>query len=339
MTKPKITSEFEIIAEIAQGYEGKTDQALLLAKAAINADADGIKYQMIFADELCTPEYKYYNLFKSLEMPFEEWQKISNYVHLSSKNLYFDVFGEKSLMWASLLKADGIKLHSSDFFNLSLLTKSLEKFEKIFVSMGGIEYPQIIERVKFLNEKYCDKDITYFYGFQSEPTLIDDNHLNRLKQLISIFPLNKFGFMDHSLGEGHEAFCLSAVTLGLGIVKLEKHISLDRSLQIEDYISALPPSLFSEFVSSIKSLNKSFGIENLVLTAKEQKYATNAIKFVVARRELLAGDTINEDDISLKRLPPSDDLNFLTNVSSVIGKKLKKNKGMNEAIVFGDLDE
>ncbi len=37
----------EIIAEIAQGFEGSPKQAELLVKGAIGADADAIKFQLI----------------------------------------------------------------------------------------------------------------------------------------------------------------------------------------------------------------------------------------------------------------------------------------------------
>ena len=57
----------EIIAEIAQGYEGNPKLAELLVKGAIVANADSIKLQLVFADELCVPTYPYYDLFKSLE--------------------------------------------------------------------------------------------------------------------------------------------------------------------------------------------------------------------------------------------------------------------------------
>jgi sialic acid synthase SpsE len=47
----------EIIAEIAQGFEGVAEQARLLMKAASSAGADAAKYQLVYADELATTEY------------------------------------------------------------------------------------------------------------------------------------------------------------------------------------------------------------------------------------------------------------------------------------------
>jgi len=44
----------EIIAEIAQGYEGNSTLALMLAKAAVRSGADAVKFQLVYADELAT---------------------------------------------------------------------------------------------------------------------------------------------------------------------------------------------------------------------------------------------------------------------------------------------
>ena len=51
--------KLEIIAELAQGFEGRPDQARLLVKAAAAAGADAAKLQLVYADELATPDYKH----------------------------------------------------------------------------------------------------------------------------------------------------------------------------------------------------------------------------------------------------------------------------------------
>ena len=53
----------EIIAEIAQGYEGDFNISQKLINAAKKSNAHAIKFQMVYADELATQDYKYYNLW------------------------------------------------------------------------------------------------------------------------------------------------------------------------------------------------------------------------------------------------------------------------------------
>ena len=77
----------EIIAEIAQGYEGDPKLAELLVKGALVAGADAVKIQIIFADELCVPDYPYYDLFKSLEMDESVWQGLVSLVKKENKKI------------------------------------------------------------------------------------------------------------------------------------------------------------------------------------------------------------------------------------------------------------
>ncbi len=64
----------EIIAEAAQGYGGDPKLTSLLTLGAIESDADAVKIQIVYADELATPDYHFYQAFKQLEMPKEIWQ-------------------------------------------------------------------------------------------------------------------------------------------------------------------------------------------------------------------------------------------------------------------------
>ena len=56
--------DIKIIAEIAQGFEGNFTQSKLLIKAAAKAGADSVKFQLVYAEELSTTDYKYFKLFK-----------------------------------------------------------------------------------------------------------------------------------------------------------------------------------------------------------------------------------------------------------------------------------
>ena len=55
----------DIIAEIAQGYMGDITLCKKFIEAASNASATSIKFQLVYADELSTKDYKHYKLFKT----------------------------------------------------------------------------------------------------------------------------------------------------------------------------------------------------------------------------------------------------------------------------------
>ena len=65
--------------------------------------------------------------------------------------------------------------------------------------------------------------------------------------------------MDHSDGGSDDSFHLSLVAMGMGISVIEKHLTLDRSLQIEDYVSGLAPDQFKKFVELIRKYESALG--------------------------------------------------------------------------------
>ncbi len=71
--------KYKIIAELAQGYEGKVDIAKQLIDSAKLAGADYAKIQVVYADELSTSDYKDYKIFKSLELDKVKWNEISKF--------------------------------------------------------------------------------------------------------------------------------------------------------------------------------------------------------------------------------------------------------------------
>ena len=309
----------EIIAEIAQGYEGNPKLADLLVKGAILANADSVKMQLVYADELCIPTYPYYDLFKSLEMNEEVWIDLVNKVHTAGKFIYFDVYGKISLGLAEKFGADGIKISTTDFYNTPLIDAAFEKFEKIFVSTGGVPVEDI---EKFMSREKLPNQLILMHGFQAEPTETKDNHLRRIITLKQKFPQAGIGFMDHSLGSVDEAFYLPMLAMAMDVTCIEKHITLDYSLEIEDFISALSIDRFSRFVNIIRMMEPALGIGDLILTPKEIEYKQRAGKLAVASELLESGKIIDYNDIDMKRVSTTLSQNHFPRLEMIIGKKL-----------------
>jgi sialic acid synthase SpsE len=185
----------EIIAEIAQGYEGNPKLAELLVKGALVAGADSVKLQLVYADELCVPSYPYHALFASLEMPDAVWQSLVSKVHEAGKKIYFDVYGQRSLAVAKNLGADGVKISTTDFHNLPLLKQAFAEFETVFVSIGGIPVEHIDEMIASIAVR---EKLTLMHGFQAEPTQIEDNNLARIKTLNFRLQVVFFLLIEHS---------------------------------------------------------------------------------------------------------------------------------------------
>lgn len=310
----------EIIAELAQGYEGKPDLARLLVKGALVSGADAVKIQLVYADELCIPGYPYYDLFASLQMEEEVWKELVETVHAAGKKLYFDVYGEKSITLAAKLGADGVKISTTDFYNFPLIKQAFELFDNVFLSIGGVP----VDELDALLKRYqLPAKLTLMHGFQAEPTLTEDNNLGRIETIRQRYTHLNVGFMDHAKGDEDDAFFLPLMALGAGVSCIEKHISLDYMLEIEDYVSALSVDRFCRFVGIIRKMESAYGSRELTLNDKEVAYKKRAGKITVAARDLAAGEKLDEACISLKRVSVEPVPDAISDAGKVLGKTLQ----------------
>lgn len=295
----------EIIAEGAQGYEGHVHQAKLITQGAAHAGADAVKFQIIYADDLCTEKYKYRTLFKQLEMKEDDWQEVADEVRNLGLRFYVDIFGDNSFEIAKKIKADGIKIHTTDFYDDRLIRKAIEQFERIFISIGGIESKELKEWL----DRYGlpgKRNICIMYGYQAEPTPMENNNLLRIPKLKEVFPNLAFGFQDHTDGALPESLDIALMVLPLGVSVIEKHITLDRALKLEDYQSALAPDQFREFVQKIRRFEQALGSSSLELTPEELAYRYKAMKRLVAAEPVREGECLSRDKLALRRLDSTD---------------------------------
>ena len=86
-----------ILAEIAQSYEGDESVLSKVIAGLKEAKADGAMFQVIYADEVASRNYDYFQLFESLEMKEEVWKKIVHQVQISGLDAVAEVFGENYL--------------------------------------------------------------------------------------------------------------------------------------------------------------------------------------------------------------------------------------------------
>jgi sialic acid synthase SpsE len=320
----------DIIAEIAQGYEGKPEQALLLARAGVASHADAIKFHCVYADDTCVPEYKHYQFFKTLEMPESVWQEVHAVIRDGGKKLILNLGGERSLQLAKKIGVSSVKYHATHFFCTDLIERSLQEFSKVYISIGGISSEEI-EWFICAHRLTVESNVAFTYGFQSSPTPIEKNNLRKIIALQQQFPGFDFGFEDHADAFGGDRFNVSLVAMGLGITHLEKHLTLDPHLNLEDSESALSIADFRKYVETIRRLEPSLGAGNLELTDIEHDYRSRVLKVVVSTTDLTAGTVLGREHLTLKR-PQTFDQGAFLKAEDLYGKQLIKNLAANSVI-------
>lgn len=335
----EIKSKLNIIAEIAQGFEGNFEQSKLLIKAAAKAGANAVKFQLVYADELATADYQYYSLFKELEMEEAQWKSLKDYASSLGIQLIVDVFGEKSLAAAENIGIDTIKVHGTDVTNLGLLEAiSSSSIEKVILGVGGAYWGEIENALQVLKSK----NLVLLCGFQGYPTKSEDNHIGRMnviKEKANVIHASfQMGFADHP---GDEKFTstICLVALGAGAEVIEKHLTLGKVMELEDFESALNPDEFHAFVIQLKTGKQAFGSyieeEDFEMSEAEKTYRKNVRRDVVAQKEITQGETLNAQNVTLKRTANKDTIKQL---ELVLGKTVKNTIQKNQPVLTKDIN-
>ena len=330
----------KIIAELAQGFEGKPEQAQLLVLAAARAGADAVKLQLVYADELCTPEYKDFNLFESLEMSDQVWKALATSAKQMDIELHFDVFGLRSLALAESLGAQAVKIHGTDMGNLGLLKAVARSgVPQVLLGAGGGIRSEIDQAVELL----AGKQIAVLLGFQGYPTPNEANQIDRVRVLAKVFssrPHVTIGFADHAPPNSPLSLALPATALGAGAKIFEKHLTLGQIMKLEDHEAALNPDQFNEFVIALRAcadaLGDTMSSPDFGMSEAEQDYRQWTRKHVVACQPIKAGTFINPDSVVLKRTPSKD---ILTDLDSVYGRRVLRDIPVNQPISPADIQE
>jgi N,N'-diacetyllegionaminate synthase len=329
-------ADFQIIAEAAQGFEGKAELASLLVKAAAAAKADAIKFQLVYADELATPDYQHYALFKTLEMPDTAWRELKALADQSGVALYLDVFGSRSLALAQALGCRAVKVHSTDMANPGLLQEIAESdVPLVLLSSAGCSEAEIEEALAL----FARKEVVLLHGFQGYPTPTDANHLARIAALRKLLERSgvkgEIGFADHAPADDPLRFLLPAAAMGGGARVIEKHLTLSKVMAFEDHEAALSPDELAEFVVQMRACFAAIGVQD-AMHASELDYRTKTRKHVVALKEIEAGSTIDARALGLLRTSSADPIYAVREVS---GKRAKSRIAKGSAVVRNALED
>lgn len=295
----------EIIAEAAQGFEGDSGRAKALVELAAAGGADGIKFQLVIQDELCTSGYVHAPLFKQLEMPDAVWEDVSKCAVDNNVALYLDVFGPASLSLAEGLGVKGVKIHGTDLNNIGFLEQvAASSIDTILLGIGG----GFMDEIEIAVDALAGKNVVLLAGFQAYPTAHEDNQVSRLVSLAANFGVReglKMGFADHAEPDEFLATGIAAVAVGAGAVVIEKHLTPSRLLAWEDAESAMNVDEFKTFCQEIRACAEVFGscqpVNDLGMSKAELSYRVATRRHVVAARHIEAGTVITTDMVALKR--------------------------------------
>lgn len=296
-----------VIAEAGVNHNGNIELALQLIDAAAEAGADAVKFQTFKTEKLVakdapTAEYQFRNtgssnqhdMLRMLELSYEEHIILMN--HCKTREIMFlsTPFDHDSAIMLNEMQLPMFKTGSGDLTNLSLL-KQIAKFGKpMIVSTGMANLGEVEEAIHAIYDS-GNNNITLLHCTSEYPAPFDDINLNAIKTLESAFKLT-VGYSDHT--EGIE-IAIAAVAMGAHVI--EKHFTLDKTMEGPDHKASLEPMELARMISCIRNVERAFGDGIKRCSPSEVDTRIAARKSMVASKNIIEGEVMDMNNICYKR--------------------------------------
>lgn len=326
-----------IIAEAGVNHNGDINLAKRLIDAAAQSGADAVKFQTFSAElsiskhtqkaayqKMSTDENEtQFEMVKKLELTYDEFRELKEYCD-EKKILFLSTPDEiESADFLSNLQ-DIFKIGSAEITNLPLLRHIGALGKKIVLSTGMADMDEIKSALEILTQAGTSRlDITLLHATTEYPTLMEDVNLKAMVTIGSAFNVN-YGYSDHTLGI---EVPIAAVAMGAKII--EKHFTLDKSMQGPDHQASLNPQELKEMVKAIRNIETALGNGIKTPTKNELKNIDVCRKSIVARTKISKGDIFSSDNLTIKK--PGDGTSPML-WDSVINKRATKDYEKDEQI-------
>ncbi|MDR7246590.1 N-acetylneuraminate synthase family protein [Priestia megaterium] len=316
-----------LIAEAGVNHGGNIEIAKKMIQKAAKAGADAIKFQTYKAEKLAaknSPAYwdktkekagSQYELFKKFDM-FEksDYELLERYCKQHNIDFLSTPFDHESAEFLNELMP-AYKIASADLTNHPFLKQIANYHKPIILSTGASTIGEIDEAIRVI-ESEGNSQIALLHCVLSYPTDNKDAHLNMISHLRQVYPHYVTGYSDHTIPDQSLMALNTSVFLGARII--EKHFTLDKSLEGNDHYHAMDENDIRAFKNNVNIYFNILG-EKFKRPLEVERLAVKfARRSLVATQSIKKGTTITEEMLTWKRpgtgIPPKD-------INLVIGRK------------------
>ena len=305
-----MTERTLIIAEAGVNHNGDIEIAKALVDAAVAAGADLVKFQTFSADRLVTHNSKkadyqlkttdcdqsHYEMLSQLELSDSMHEELFRYCNVKKIGFFSTGFDIQSVDYLYSQGLRVFKIPSGEITNLPYLRHIGALGVDIIISTGMSTLGEIESALQVLLDVGADRErITVLLCTSKYPTPMQDVNLRSMRNIGSCFNL-KFGYSDHTAGI---EVAIAAVALGATII--EKHFTLDKTMDGPDHRASLEPDELSDMVTAIRNIEKALGDGVKRVSLEEKSNLKVARKFIVANKNIKAGEVFSSENLTTMR--------------------------------------
>lgn len=297
-----------IIAEAGVNHNGSMELAKQMVVAATEAGADYVKFQTFIPKNLVSrfaekAEYQkkttgeedsQLQMLEKLALTQEDFVELQSYCKEVGIGFISTPFDLESIDFLNTLDMDFWKLPSGEVTNLPYLEKIAQTGKKIVMSTGMCEMDEIQATLQVLESNGAG-EITVLHCNTEYPTPFADVNLLAMRQMAEVLQ-KPIGYSDHTVG-----IEVPVAAVALGATVIEKHFTLDKTMEGPDHAASLEPAELAELVKAIRNIELARGDGKKKRTASEEKNCQVARKSIVAAKDIKAGEVFSEDNLTVKR--------------------------------------
>ena len=331
-----------IIAEAGVNHNGKMELAYKLVDAAKEAGVDAVKFQVFKSEKVISKstkmaDYQKENLkenisqldmVKKLELSYEDFIKINEYCKEKGIMFMATPFDNDSLDFlVDILKVNILKIGSGDLNNYPFLEKVALKNKEIILSTGMSNLSDIESALDFISQ-YTDKEVKVLHCTTNYPCPMDEVNLKAMNTIKDAFQV-AVGYSDHTLGI---EVPIAAVALGAEII--EKHFTLDKTMEGPDHVASLEPDELKEMTRTIRNIERALGSGIKKPNKSEVKIQSIVKRKIVLAKDVEINHVLTENDLEYKRCENGIESKYYKNI---IGKKVKRKIDADSPLMWEDI--
>lgn len=317
-----------IIAEIGINHNGDLSTALEMVQAAAACGADAVKFQsfrtrnIVRIDARAKAHLKrdgdkksLYDTVRRWELSARDFEVILAEARRQNIFCFTSVFDKDSLAWVKKFNLPLIKIPSGEITNLELIRATAALNLPMIISTGMSTLAEVetalsvvgagrklvrTAAVSRLRRKFpvFNEGVVLLHTTNLYPAPPGSLNLSALETLRKSFAC-PVGYSDHSDG-----YAAAAIAISRGAYVVEKHFTLDRTMDGPDHAASMEPGEFQDFVKVIKGVPAMMGTGLKTPANEEREMIPLFRKSIVAERDIPAGTVVKRSMLGLKR--PAD---------------------------------
>lgn len=297
-----------IIAEAGVNHNGNIDLAKEMIRVAKDAGVDYVKFQTFRPQNLVSKfaekaEYQkkstgsgesQLEMLEKLTLSDEDYFSLKSYCDEQQIGFISTPFDLDSIAFLEQLNMDFWKIPSGEITNLLYLEAIGRTGKKVVLSTGMSEISEVQEAISVL-EQNGTKEIILLHCNTQYPTPFQDVELLAMTDLKKKTG-KRVGYSDHSLGI---EVPIAAAALGAEVI--EKHFTLDRSMEGPDHLASLEPEDLKNMVKAIRNIEQALGNGVKKVSPSEIENKNIARKSIIAKCSIQKGEVFTEENLTTKR--------------------------------------